>query len=530
MTPHGHDPTPPAEDALVDPERIGRGDADGLVAPPGYPLDAGGHAPLREIAQAFRMNAEALHTLKQMQAEIASSVKRGDRSELVLQSTRALNDTFRNLTSVQRELLEKINGRDKPAGRGPLVPLMILGLLIAVLAGVYVILGEIKKNREVEPALGPAQIAQRFEDSWKSGRIEGARQSEREIERLTQALEEAKSRSSTLQTQLDERQAELNGVDRARRTAELERDEFAGQVRKALDEVTGKKALEDEIAALRMEQGTSTREVTDLQVALERKRQEAAWLRQRLADLGMGIPEDDPPYRAPGSPEAAAAAKAEAALVKPEAPPLVNLLTAGRQKIEAQDRAAGRLPAADAPRRPAEPAPAPARPGPTGPAAVRGGDVPGAPAPFNPPAAATPRKPGELPPPILRRRSGVARDPASLNRVREHINDLLGKTVSPRGERFLVTRVDGVAPDRVAGVVVLRYDAADRLIDHIEAKDMRITLDRERRRVEFDFAEGVRVARDQRVPLPREGAKFVIAEGDAAGAWANSGLRMLRRR
>ena len=71
---------------------------------PALTHSANHEAPLREIAHAFRLNAEALHTLKQMQGDLARQVKRGDRSELVLQSTRSLNETFRNLTAVQREL------------------------------------------------------------------------------------------------------------------------------------------------------------------------------------------------------------------------------------------------------------------------------------------------------------------------------------------------------------------------------------------------------------------------------------------
>ena len=107
---------------------------DELVATPEAPLPEaavpGSDAPMREVATAFRMNAEALHTLKEMQADLARQVRRGDRSELVVQSTQALNETFRNLSSVQQELLRRIHAGDQKRGGGPLIPIMLLGLLV----------------------------------------------------------------------------------------------------------------------------------------------------------------------------------------------------------------------------------------------------------------------------------------------------------------------------------------------------------------------------------------------------------------
>ena len=77
-----------------------------------------------ELVQAFRMNAEALHRLQDMQEQLVNSVQRTNRSEMMIQSTQALNETFRNLTQVQRTLLERMDGASQ---RGPnrLVPLML---------------------------------------------------------------------------------------------------------------------------------------------------------------------------------------------------------------------------------------------------------------------------------------------------------------------------------------------------------------------------------------------------------------------
>ena len=61
-----------------------------------------------DLVQAFRLNAEALHRLEALQGELARAVQRSDRSELVLQSTQALNETFRGLATIQRSLLERL--------------------------------------------------------------------------------------------------------------------------------------------------------------------------------------------------------------------------------------------------------------------------------------------------------------------------------------------------------------------------------------------------------------------------------------
>ncbi len=532
------DPTPAPEGSVpteVDPQPEGHD--EGLVAANGQYDPAAVQGPMREIAAAFRMNAEALHTLKQMQVELATQVKRGDRSEMMLQSTQSLNDTFRNLSSVQRELLQRL---DKPGGgRGPLIPLMLLGLLVVFVAGVYVILTEVQKTKKAPAGMDPTEILQRERDIWKEARNEGARLSEKEIQRLTDSLEEAKERSRTLQQNLDTKVGELNDVDRRRRAAELERDEFAGQVRKAQGEVLAKKALEDEIHSLRDEKKNNDREVSDLEVRLERKRREAAWLRQRLADYGMDLPADDPPYIPPGQePDpglAAAMRQAAAAKKDPGESKMLNLITAGQKKIAEQAAAEApdsRVPPpstgpATTPRMPAlEPQPIPPAPGG---GAARGGDVPGGVPPRPGPPGQPARKPGELPPPIMRRRNAYERDPKQVQIVRTRINQLLDRT-SATGETWQVTRIDGVSQNGLDGVIMLRYDGSGRLIDGIEAKDLRISVDSETRKVEFVVHDGVRVAQNRRVPLPRNGARVVVAEGESSSAWASSGLTMVRKK
>jgi hypothetical protein len=379
----------------------------------------------------------------------------------------------------------------------------------------------------VEPAHSPTEIVRRERDQWLEGRREGARNSERELQRLGDSLEEARGRGRTLQQELDARQAELAEIDRARRAAELERDEFAGQVRKAQSEVMAKKVLEDEVNSLRSKARANDREVADLEIELDRKRRETALLRQRLADVGMDIPQDDPPYRPSASGEVTPEVAPELPPgLPPERPPerppdagpaderpIVNILTAGRDGA----RNPARAPPAGGP---AGPSPVPPLPG-RRVGAVRGSDVGEQPAP---------RRPGELPPPVLRRRSGFSRDPAQISRVRTRINELLRSNPAPNGSSYQVTRIDGVAADRIGGVIVLRYDAAGRRTDVVQARDLRITIDQGERRVEFDLTGAERLADNRRTPLGPDGSTLLVAQGDASSAWAASGLTMIRRR
>ena len=76
---------------------------------------------MRDLAVAFRTSAEAIDGVRTLQGELVQALKRQDRSELVLRSTEALNESFRNLGAVQRELLERLD-RDKKSGPGRIVP------------------------------------------------------------------------------------------------------------------------------------------------------------------------------------------------------------------------------------------------------------------------------------------------------------------------------------------------------------------------------------------------------------------------
>ena len=85
--------------------------------------------PFAAMAEALRLNAEALGRLDRNQQKIAETIERNDKAGQVVTSTRALNETFRGLTEIQRGLLDSlVQGR----GRGQGLPFAFAA--IAVLA------------------------------------------------------------------------------------------------------------------------------------------------------------------------------------------------------------------------------------------------------------------------------------------------------------------------------------------------------------------------------------------------------------
>lgn len=458
-TPTGPRRRPPLDDPVLEarpePEPgAARGPGAALEPAPGSAAD---------LARAFRANAEALGALRDLQGEMVEVLRRGDRSELVLQNTQALNEAFRNLALIQRELLTQISA---PRPRSPLVPLLLLGLLAVVLAGVWVLLDAIERRAPGPAGPDPLALAARERDAWKEGRNEGAAQSERELRRLEQRAEEAEARREEAQRLLDARQAELDEVARARRAAEQEREELAARVRHAQQEVLAHQALEDEVNALAGRLAVTDQELRHAMAELAKKRSENEMLRKKAVDYGLDLAPDPDASRAP-------------------------------RTAPGQDP---RPPAA--PAEPAEPA---------GPAAAPGARE-------------------ALPPPLLKRDGPLLRDEQLTDRVRERLNQLLRVSGPPGGESWHVTRLDGVAKDRLADVIALRYDAQGRLLDHIEAREVRIAYDRAARRVEFHFLGGDRVSQSARQPLPAEGLRVPMATGEAARLWAGSGLTMVEVR
>ncbi|MDA1195853.1 MAG: hypothetical protein O2894_11795 [Planctomycetota bacterium] len=519
-------PTRPPADGTPEPSP-----AAGLEAL--RPAGALGDAPMREVAHAFRMNAEALHTLKEMQADLARQVRRGDRSELVVQSTQALNETFRNLTSVQQELLRRLHAAPERRGGGPLVPLMLLGLLVVLLGGIWIMLDAIERKQPQDPELAPAEVARRERDAFRQGRDAGGGHADNELRRLTDALEEARHRAGTLQSDIDAKAARISELDQSARMATAERDEFASQVRKAQSEMMAKQVLEDEVAELRLQLDAANRVTATAEHELGIQRSKNAWLRERVADYGMGFAEDDPPWR-PGLP-AGATPPGMAEMVSKDDPStysaLTNMELAKRTREALGGTAPSGLPAGSLPT-----GSLPTGSLPTGSASDRGPGI--EPAPVGPRipvarpggAAYGGDGPGMPPPVVLRERGAEEPSATSTERVRHHLNELLQGADASGGAGWRITSIKGVSPDRLSGVVMVRYLAGGRIAESVEAREVGITLTSAQREVEFAFRDGERLVGGQRMRLPAVGSRVTVVQGGDVSAWNASPLRIIQKR
>ncbi len=70
-------------------------------------------APLKDLAEAFRQNSEALKSMADGQARLGRRIEKSDRSEAVVQSTKALNETFRGVQRTQERLMGRLDEEKK---------------------------------------------------------------------------------------------------------------------------------------------------------------------------------------------------------------------------------------------------------------------------------------------------------------------------------------------------------------------------------------------------------------------------------
>lgn len=530
-----------------------------------------------DLVQAFRLNAEALHRLEALQGELARAVQRSDRSELVLQSTQALNETFRGLATIQRSLLERLEA-PVAAKRSRLVPLAVLGLLLVLVGGIVALTEAIRRNGEMG-RINTAEIAREVRSSFEAGHAEGRAAREHDIERLEAEADLARKRSQETSALLDEKLDELALAQRARRALEGENQDMAERVARGQEAAVARELLAREVERLERERMAHDTVVQRLEKEISDLRATTTDLRTRLGDRALGLSDgsDDGTRPAnvpnvivaePPAPDAAApeapAPDAEAG----DAPEAAPVLT-GEDPWAVRDL--GPLPsAADeggpllVP--PGTPRPPEVRPGPppapVEPTTAGAGSFPAAtavpPAP-TPGSGALPAT--DMPPPLVRRRdpgtelvpldgpravppAGSAPVPPELapadraprpdpqpssivvtQSVRNGINDLLQRARGPGRGWYQVTGVDRVDPDAVSGLTLVRYDTQDQAGDIFRAGDARVVVDRTTGEVGLVLRDGIRHnARTGTQELPPQGLRVVVARApELVQAWVASG-------
>ncbi|MHC4161039.1 MAG: hypothetical protein ACYTDU_06210 [Planctomycetota bacterium] len=236
-------------------------------------------APLAALAEAMRANAEALRRMDASQRKMAESIERSDKAQQVVASTKALNETFRGLSEIQRGLLDAVVRTRGRAARSP-------GLVFLAVGGVA------------------ALLAVLIYAQWMDGRTVG-----RSVyEQARQRAEDLAARSRDLTAQLEGRdrdhrgrreayerkRKELEGAkeELARKTAALEAELETKNAR--LENYLAVKAQADLAGGLQVRNMGLEREVRNLKERLDGLQQERkdlyGYLGDRLVDTKGGDP------------------------------------------------------------------------------------------------------------------------------------------------------------------------------------------------------------------------------------------------
>ena len=305
----GRGPSFDAEDLpQASPPEPRRDPAAGGHSELGSPAAASQEA-LRELALALRTSVETMHGVRDLQAELVKSLGRQDRSELVLQSTQALNDTFRNLSTIQRELMTRLEAAPKTGG-GRLVPLLLLGLLVVFLGGLYVVLDVLEQVRAERPdtAQIATQASERTLQAFREGKAEGGDEAELALTRLQDQLDQMTARENALRGRLEDATDGRGQLEAQLRGLEVERDGLAAQIRAAQNEVIARRAVEEELRAANGKLAVMEPRMLELEAAVREEKIANARLRERLGAIGLGRPDpaalDEPGGEGPeASPE-----------------------------------------------------------------------------------------------------------------------------------------------------------------------------------------------------------------------------------
>lgn len=167
-------------------------------------VDADAVVPFAAMAEALRANAEALQRIDRSQQKIAESIEKGDKAGQVVTSTRALNDTFRGLSEIQRGLLEAVVSE---RGRGKGLPFAFAA--IAILAG---LLGFLLYERWTATDTVPRVV---FEAARKTSEERAER-----IAELRSTMNDSSSTLSAIRQQLSEANTRAETAERERDAAQ----------------------------------------------------------------------------------------------------------------------------------------------------------------------------------------------------------------------------------------------------------------------------------------------------------------------
>ncbi|MBL9089131.1 MAG: hypothetical protein JNM10_18475 [Planctomycetia bacterium] len=255
--------------------------------------------PLAALAAAFQANAEALRRSQEMQAELGRALQRGDRSEVMVQTTGALNETFKGLTQVQRSLVSRIDASERSAKEGRwFLPILVLGAM-AVLGGALFLvvrrMGELERG-VVGTGDTATQLTLQFDKGVEAGRRDAAVAADAERAALLGRIERAAADLKAALAARDERAAAAKQASDDLASAQAE-------VLAARGEALRSRALEAELTRLRGEAALRDPEVERLKRELADEKVTTAGLRKKLGEVATGraTAAGDPPAADPSA-------------------------------------------------------------------------------------------------------------------------------------------------------------------------------------------------------------------------------------
>jgi hypothetical protein len=227
-------------------------------------------APLRELAEALRANAGAMQRMQETQERIARSVDSSDRSEAVIQSTQALNDTFRGVRKAQEALVGRLEVEQKRPLRAAL-----LGAAVALVAAGGVAAFFLTRQDAFQ-----ARVDGLRGELLTALATAGERGGDPEAERvLLGRLAELEARSARSDADRSHAESGLESIQGDLATLRRENEVLAEREREASLRVARQGTLEEEIARLRRDLAASRGEGDEAKRLLAQREGELTALR-----------------------------------------------------------------------------------------------------------------------------------------------------------------------------------------------------------------------------------------------------------
>ncbi len=284
--------------ATAGPEPTASALVPGALAPGARALSE----PLAALAAAFQANAEALRRSQEVQADLHRALERADRSEMVIQTTGALNETFRGLTTVQKSLAQRVEASERESLTGRMFLPVLVIVAVALMGGVlWVVLQYVDSWRA--QTVGTSDVATRLSEQFDKGIAQGRKDEEAAASARIAAADE---RSAAIEKSLAAAQSERDAKALALSAAVGELQSLRGELASSRTDALKVRALEDEVDRLRRAAATGGPDVERLKEELAAAKSEGESLRSKLANAYVARGAGSDAAADPATPSAAA--------------------------------------------------------------------------------------------------------------------------------------------------------------------------------------------------------------------------------